>query len=74
MDEPGSSISAVMTPGKNTMFCVAPRLFLERALGWGGQLWLQPPRSIQTNRHLSMWYYNSSFCPGVTFLTRQELG
>lgn len=23
MDEPGSSISAVMTPGKNAVFCVA---------------------------------------------------
>lgn len=56
------------------MSCVVPRLFLERALGWGGQLWLQPPCSIQTNRHLSTWYYNSSYCPGVTFLTRQELG
>lgn len=56
VNKPGSSVFAVMTPGKNAVFCVAPRLFLEKGLRWGGQLWLQPPRSIQKYRHLSTWY------------------
>lgn len=74
VNEPGSSIFAVMTPGKNALFYMVPRLFLERGLQWGGQLWLQPPRSVQKYRHLSTWYDITHLTAwGVTFLARPEL-